>query len=118
MDAQLDALRREAAARGWSAAGDSWVKASADGSEQASVRLVGGDFEVRVTRHPTGPSPGPDPELAHGPRVFESCAAALDDAEAHLGVDVGEGGVPDAPGSGVVGPAADDTTVPEPNEPG
>lgn len=42
------------------------------------VRPVAGDYEARVYRHPTGPSPGPDPELAHGPQVFDAASEAVD----------------------------------------
>ena len=114
-----ETLRHEASGRGWQPSKDGgWTKASADGSEQATVRVMGDEFEARIVRHPTGPSSGPDPEPSHGPQVFSGCVDALDYAEGNLGADLG--GPDDAagsPGAGVVGPAADEPVVPEPNEP-
>lgn len=118
MDDPRDALRQEAADRGWQTEdGDAWVKSSADGSEQGIVRLVGDEVEARVVRHPTGPSPGPDPEPSHGPQVFPTVTGALDYAEGNLGADAGDDGGSESPASGIVGPGADAPAVPEPNEP-
>jgi hypothetical protein len=85
----VDELRKRCLARRWSATerDDTWTTASPDGSEEAIVRAAGGSFEVRVVRHPTGPSPGPDPEPAHGPRVFEDVDEAIEYAESNLGAD-------------------------------
>lgn len=41
------------------------------------IRAVSGSLEARVLRHATGPTPGPDPEQAHGPQVFEDVSAAI-----------------------------------------
>lgn len=66
------------------AAGE-WRSRTDAGDKSASVRTVSGEYEARVYRFPTGPSPGPEPELCHGPQVFSSTEEALDYAEARLG---------------------------------
>lgn len=66
-----------------------WRAASDDGLKQGTVRVVGGSFEARVCRYPTGPT-GARPELSHGPRVFDTPDAALDYAEAEMGLRVAQ----------------------------
>jgi hypothetical protein len=83
----IDTLRRAATARGFTEDDDGFARSSPDGSERAVVRVAGGAYEARVFRHPTGPTPGPDPEPANGPQVFESADEALDYAAANLGAD-------------------------------
>ena len=92
-DRLAEQLGDRARDRGWQTddSGGEWFKASPDGSERAYTRVVGHAVEARVERHPTGPSPGPDPELSNGPQVFDSCDEALDYAEANLGADRGQG---------------------------
>ena len=51
------------------------------------VRALPDGSDARVFRHHTAPSPGPDPEAAHGPQVFQACDDALDYAESNLGAD-------------------------------
>lgn len=88
-DRLADELGERARARGWQTddSGGEWFRASPDGDERAIVRVVAHAVEARVERHPTGPSPGPDPELSNGPQVFETSDDALDYAEANIGVD-------------------------------
>jgi hypothetical protein len=72
--------------RGWTRteAGD-W-RLGVDGDRLVGlIREVAGAYEARVLRRPTGPSGGPDPEEAHGPRVFERAGEAVDYVEANLG---------------------------------
>lgn len=80
-----EALRRRRGGANWTRTGRSgdWT-AAADGKE-GYVREVAGEYEARVYRHPTGPD-GPDPVLAHGPRVFATAEEALDWCESQLGV--------------------------------
>jgi hypothetical protein len=90
MEPDAEMLRDRARARGWMPAGNddtTWVTSSPDGSEEAIVSAVPGGFDARVLRHQTGPSPAPEPELSHGPQIFQSCEDALDYAEANLGAD-------------------------------
>ena len=86
-----DELRRSALARGFAPAPsdgpDTWARESGDGSERALVQVAEGAYEARVYRHPTGPTPGPDPELDNGPQVFATPDEALDYAESNLGAD-------------------------------
>jgi hypothetical protein len=83
----VEMLRQQATARGWSPTDDPhvWVTRSPDGSEEAVVREAAGSYDARVFRHPTGPTPGPDPELSNGPQVFQAVDDALDYAESNLG---------------------------------
>jgi hypothetical protein len=62
-----------------------WQAGTESGEKFAVIRTVAGDYEARVYRFPTGPSPGPEPELAHGPQVFPRPEEALQYAEAQLG---------------------------------
>ena len=86
-----DALRSAALDRGYAPAPDdgpdAWERSSPGGSERALVRVAGDAYEARVYRHPTGPTPGPDPELDNGPQVFASPDEALDYATSNLGAD-------------------------------
>lgn len=57
--------------------GTEWRIHTGDDRIVGVVRPVAGDYEARVYRHPTGPTPGPDPELAHGPQVFDAAGEAV-----------------------------------------
>jgi hypothetical protein len=85
----VETLRDRATARGWTPTDDPrvWTTHNADGSEEAVVRVAGSSYDARVLRHPTGPTPGPDPELSNGPQVFRSVDEALDYAESNLGAE-------------------------------
>jgi hypothetical protein len=48
-------------------------------------QLVAGAWDGRVCRYPTGPTPGPVPELDHGPQTFRAASDALDYVEAQMG---------------------------------
>lgn len=61
-----------------------WRVGADDDRVVGRVREVAGAYEARVVRRPTGPSGGPDLEEAHGPRVFERAAEAVDYVEANL----------------------------------
>jgi hypothetical protein len=71
----------------WQPAGrpGEWEARSESGEKRALIKTVAGDYEVSVHRHPTGPTPGPDPQLSHGPQVFSHPDKALAYAEAQLG---------------------------------
>ncbi|HEV2070182.1 MAG TPA: hypothetical protein VGR26_10345 [Acidimicrobiales bacterium] len=62
-----------------------WEAQSDAGDKRALVKTVAGDYHVTVYRHPTGPTPGPDPEPAHGPQIFSQPEEALEYAETRLG---------------------------------
>ncbi len=62
-----------------------WEARTETGEKRALIKTVAGEYEARVYRFPTGPSPGPAPELSHGPQVFADPEEALEYAEARLG---------------------------------
>lgn len=64
---------------------DEWRTEEADGRLVGLVRSVSGSLEARVLRHATGPTPGPDPEEAHGPQVFDDASAAIAYVDGNVG---------------------------------
>lgn len=67
-----------------------WTIETQRGQLVGSIRETAGAYEARVLRHPTGPSPGPDPEVSNGPRVFHDRAAAMAYVEANVGLGPAE----------------------------
>lgn len=65
-------------------AGGQWQASGADTANEAVIRYAAGEYEARIWRYPTGPD-GPDPKLAHGPRVFATAGEALDYCETQMG---------------------------------
>lgn len=81
------ALARRPRGSSWRPAGapGEWQARTEGGEKSALIKTVAGEYEARVYRFPTGPSPGPEPELSHGPQVFARPEEALEYAEARLG---------------------------------
>lgn len=70
----------------WQRTSDTEWRTEEDGGRLIGlVRLVAGALEARVLRHPTGPTPGPEPEEAHGPQVFEEPVAAVSYVDGNVG---------------------------------
>ena len=61
-----------------------WQASGADAAKEAVIRYVAGEYEAQIWRHPTDPDV-PDPNVAHGPQVFDTANGALDYCEAKMG---------------------------------
>jgi len=89
MDIAEDMARTVAGRDDWTRSSEDEWRTEEDGGRLVGlVRVAAGALEAQVLREATGPTPGPNPEEAHGPRVFEEADVAVAYVDANLGRDL------------------------------